>query len=45
MTVMHASTVGGGAMTLVFRPVKSSDKQGVVSAVKVPLAATQGAAK
>lgn len=34
--MMFASTVGGGAMTLVFRPAKP-EKDAVVSAIKVPL--------
>jgi len=37
---MYASTVGGGAMTLVFRP-KPANKNGKVTSVKVPLKAKQ----
>jgi hypothetical protein len=33
---MFASTVGGGAMTLVFRPAKQGIK-GTVTSVKVPV--------
>ena len=41
---MFASTVGGGAMTLVFRPAKEKI-DGKITAVKVPLSRPMSARK